>query len=42
MNTALKKYTIGLAFTCGMLMSSGLASANTISIFDGAVLKGSD
>jgi hypothetical protein len=39
-NTALKKYTIGLAFTCGILMGSSLATANTITILDGAVPKG--
>lgn len=29
-NTAAKKYLIGLAFTCGLLMSSGLANAATV------------
>lgn len=29
-NTATKKYMIGMAFTCGLLMSSGLANAATV------------
>ena len=39
-NSATKKYAIGMAFTCGLLLNSGLASANTISILDGAVPHG--
>ena len=39
-NTLTKKYAIGLAFACGMLMNSSLASANTINIVDGAVING--
>ena len=39
-NKLTKKFAISLAFTCGMLMSSSLASANTINIVDGAVLQG--
>lgn len=30
-NTMVKKYAIGVAFTCGLLMSSGLANATTCS-----------
>jgi hypothetical protein len=39
-STAVRKYTMGLAITCGLLMSACLANANTINIYNGSDLVG--
>jgi hypothetical protein len=40
MNTAIKKHLIGIAFTCGMLMSTALAQAATVTINFDTYLSG--
>ncbi|MBZ0259493.1 MAG: VPLPA-CTERM sorting domain-containing protein [Hyphomicrobiales bacterium] len=40
MITSTKKYLVGMAFACGMLIGSIVANANTINIMDGVTIRG--